>query len=156
MKAILAIDQSTSATKAILFDAAGEVLASASRDHAQHYPQPGWIEHDAGEIWGNVCALICEIMEGEAAAVADIAALSLTNQRETILVWDRETGRPLRPAIVWQCTRGAEICEEIKNGGHEQQVERRTGLRIDTYFSASKLTWLMREEPEVAEALREG
>src|ERR1044072_10013144 len=102
MSLILAIDQSTSATKAILFDARGKVLDKASRNHRQIYPQPGWVEHDAEEIWKNVLAVIAELARRKNAKLAKLAALSITNQRETVLVFDRQTGKPLHNALVWQ------------------------------------------------------
>src|SRR5262249_48633333 len=140
----LALDQSTSATKALLFDQTGQLLDKESREHQQHYPRPGWVEHDAEEIWQNTLLTLQTLLARH--ANADIASLSLTNQRETIVVFDRATGQPLYPAIVWQCRRSVAICEE--HAGHEAMIEQRTGLRLDAYFSASKLQWLVREHPE--------
>jgi glycerol kinase len=153
---ILALDQSTSATKAILFDATGRVLDKASRDHRQIYPQPGWVEHDAEEIWRNVLAVIRDIARRNRKKLSRLAALSITNQRETVLVFDRKTGRPLHHAIVWQCRRGDSICATLHQQGHENLVRRKTGLKIDTYFSASKLKWLITEKPALAVNLRRG
>lgn len=152
MRRLLAIDQSTSATKAVLFDAAGRVLDKASRDHRQIYPRPGWVEHDAEEIWQNTLAVIRE-MVGRGQAVE---ALSITNQRETIVVFERGTGRPLHHALVWQDRRSETLCRELKTAGHDDLVRRKTGLKIDTYFSASKLAWLLRERPDLAAALKAG
>ncbi len=152
----LAIDQSTSATKAVLFDNAGNLLARASRDHQQIYPQPGWVEHDAGEIWENVLAVIREIVERNPARLDELASLSISNQRETVLVFDRQTGRPLHHAIVWQCRRGDPVCRELRARGHETAVHRKTGLKLDTYFSASKLKWLIAGNPELAAKLKSG
>src|SRR5580765_397681 len=120
MTTILAIDQSTSATKAVLFDSQGAVLDRASRDHRQIYPQPGWVEHDAEEIWQNVLTVIREIVERNCANLSSLAGLSITNQRETVVVFDRKTGRPLHNAIVWQCRRGEPICRELQEKGHEE------------------------------------
>jgi glycerol kinase len=156
MNLILAIDQSTSATKAILFEATGKVLDKASRDHRQIYPQPGWVEHDAEEIWNNTLAVIREVAERNRASLTELRGLSLTNQRETILVFDRKTGRPLHNAIVWQCRRGDELCRKLRAKDHDKSVQRKTGLKIDTYFSASKITWLVAEKPEIAAKLRSG
>ncbi len=156
MTHILAIDQSTSATKAVLFDAAGQVVDRASREHRQIYPQPGWVEHDAEEIWQNVLAVIGEVAERQRETLADAAGLAITNQRETIVVFDRRTGRPLANAIVWQCRRGESICRELQGAEHEELVERKTGLKLDTYFSASKLLSLSRERPDIGAKLREG
>lgn len=150
--AILALDQSTSATKAVLFSEEGHVLDKASRDHRQIYPQPGWVEHDAEEIWRNVLAVVGEIT----ARHSDIQALSLTNQRETILVFERVTGKPLHHAIVWQCGRGEAICQSLREAGHDETVRRKTGLKIDTYFSASKIRWLMESRSDIAAKLLSG
>lgn len=159
MSTILSIDQSTSATKAVLFDFEGRVLDRASREHRQIYPRPGWVEHDAEEIWQNVLAVIREVTGRNAnklAGLAGLACLSLTNQRETFLVFDRVTGRPLHNAIVWQCRRGDAICQKLRVQGHDELVRSKTGLKIDTYFSASKLAWLIAERPELAAKLKSG
>ena len=156
MSLILAIDQSTSATKAVLFDARGKVLDKASRAHRQIYPQPGWVEHDAEEIWKNVLAVIREIAKRNPKKIPQLAGLSIANQRETVVVFDRATGKALHNAIVWQCRRGAEICRKLHAQGHENFVRQKTGLKIDTYFSASKLKWLGAEKPALAAKLRDG
>ncbi len=156
MPCFLAIDQSTSATKALLFDPAGRALDRESIAHAQHYPQPGWVEHDAEEIWQNTLAVLCTLLARQAGRVADIAALSITNQRETIVVFDRSTGRPLHPAIVWQCRRSEALCGEHVAAGRDEFVRRRTGLKIDPYFSGSKLQWLVRNRPEFKARLADG
>jgi glycerol kinase len=153
---ILALDQSTSATKAILFDARGKVLDKASRSHRQIYPQPGWVEHDAEEIWRNVLAVIREIAKRNRSKLAKLLALSIANQRETVVVFDRQTGKPLHNAIVWQCRRGVAICEKLEQQGHGKMIRRKTGLMVDTYFSASKLKWLMAEKPDLAAKLKSG
>lgn len=154
MAYILAIDQSTSATKALLFDAAGALVDKASLDHRQIYPRPGWVEHDAEEIWRNTLAAMKALIGRNRYAVEKVSHLSISNQRETILVFERGTGRPLHNAIVWQCRRGDPICAELAN--QNDLVAGKTGLKIDTYFSGSKLTWLMRERPEIASTLRDG
>jgi glycerol kinase len=156
MPLILAIDQSTSATKAVLFDAAGKVLDKASRYHHQLYPRPGWVEHNAEEIWRNVLAVIREVAGRNRAKLARLACLSITNQRETIVVFDRRTGKPLHPAIVWQCRRGDPICHKLREQGREKLVLKKTGLKIDTYFSASKLKWLMAAKPALAAKVKRG
>ncbi len=142
MNIVLALDQSTSATKALLFSATGELLARAARDHRQIYPQPGWVEHDAEEIFQNTLAVLGEIVSQNAARTGSPLCLSLTNQRETIVVFDTATGQPLYHAIVWQCRRGDAICAALEAQGHGPRVQQLTGLKIDTYFPASKLTWL--------------
>jgi len=156
MSLILALDQSTSATKAVLFDVLGTVIDKASSDHRQIYPQPGWVEHDAEEIWGNTLAVIAKVVSRNADRLADIAAISITNQRETILVFDRKTGRPLHNAIVWQCRRGDALCQSLREQNCKKVVRRKTGLKIDTYFSASKIAWLIAEKPDIAARLRDG
>jgi len=156
MPYVIAIDQSTSATKALLFDAEGRLIDRESRDHRQHYPQPGWVEHDAEEIWQNTRAAIGALTARQQERLREAVCLSLTNQRETIVVFERGTGQPLHRAIVWQCRRGDPICAEIRGRGGEDLVRSRTGLKIDTYFSASKLKWLARERPEIAGKLRSG
>ncbi|MCA9237172.1 MAG: glycerol kinase GlpK [Planctomycetales bacterium] len=156
MSLLIALDQSTSATKAVLVDATGCVLDRASRDHRQIYPQAGWVEHDAGEIWTNVLAVIAEVAERNAGALFELAGVSIANQRETFVVFDRATGEPLHNAIVWQCRRGAPICRELVDAGHEPNVQAKTGLKLDTYFPAAKIAWLLRERPDLAARLRDG
>ena len=152
----LALDQSTSATKALLFDAEGRVVDREARDHAQHYPQPGWVEHDAEQIWQNTLAVLSTLSARQASRWSDVVSLSLTNQRETILVFERGSGRPLHHALVWQCRRGESICAAHLAAGDEALVRARTGLKIDPYFSGSKLQWIMEQQPEIAARLRDG
>lgn len=152
----LALDQSTSATKALLFDAEGTSLDRESREHQQHYPQPGWVEHDAEEIWQNTLTVLRSLLGRQRARIGEIACLSLTNQRETIVVFERGTGRPLHRAIVWQCRRGDEFCQRHAAAGKEPVVHAKTGLKLDAYFSASKLQWLVRNRPELRARLDDG
>lgn len=152
MSYFLAIDQSTSATKALLFDEAGRLLDKESREHQQHYPQPGWVEHDAEEIWQNVLSVLRTLLARH--ANENIVSLSVTNQRETVVIFDRVTGQPLHPAIVWQCRRSVAICEE--HAAHEPLIQQRTGLRLDAYFSASKIQWLVRNGAEIKARLATG
>jgi glycerol kinase len=156
MSVVLAIDQSTSGTKAVLFDREGRVLDQESRGHEQIYPKPGWVEHDAEEIWRNVVAVVREVARRAPGPAKAPACLSITNQRETVVVFDRATGRPLHNAIVWQCRRGDPICRQLADDGHGPSVRSKTGLMIDTYFSASKLRWLIRERPDLAARLAGG
>jgi glycerol kinase len=156
MACLLAIDQSTSATKALLLDLNGEMLGYASCEHRQIYPQPGWVEHDAEEIWLNTLAVTGEVLAGARAGQRDLACVSIANQRETVVVFERGTGRPLHPAIVWQCRRGDSLCALQKELGRSDDVRDRSGLRIDSYFSASKLQWLVRERPDIAARLADG
>ena len=153
-RAVLAIDQSTSGTKALLFDTSGKLLAKTAKPHQQHYPRPGWVEHDAEEIYQNVLAVVQDLCSGH--PVDDLICLSITNQRETFVVFERDTGAPLHPAIVWQCRRGEPRCRELTEAGHGPNVTEATGLKIDTYFPASKIAWLMENEPEIATQLRDG
>jgi glycerol kinase len=156
MTYILAIDQSTSATKSVLFDAAGMVVDKAMREHRQIYPQPGWVEHDAEEIWQNVRAVIGELAGRQREKLASVAGLAITNQRETFVVFERKTGQPLVNAIVWQCRRGDPICRNLADAGFDGVVQQKTGLKLDTYFSGSKLNWLLRERPDIREKLARG
>ena len=152
---ILAIDQSTSATKVILFDQRGQPLDRESLDHEQIYPQPGWVEHNAEQIWQNLVQCV-RAMSSRRSDFGEIAAVSITNQRETIVVFDRASGTPLHPAIVWQCRRGDAICAALRDDGHHDLVQQKTGLKLDTYFSGSKLKWLFDNKPEIASGVRNG
>ncbi len=157
MNYILALDQGTTSCRAIVFDHDGHIASVAQREFTQFYPRPGWVEHDAAEIW-RVQRAVMEEAAGVVGAQA-IAAIGITNQRETVVVWDRETGTPLAPAIVWQDRRTAERCGRLKADGVEPMVQEKTGLRLDPYFSATKLTWLfenvsgLREKAEAGRAL---
>lgn len=156
MPCLLAIDQSTSATKALLFAADGRLLDRESLDHRQYYPQPGWVEHDAEEIWQNTVRVLRTLLERQQARLPELAGLSLTNQRETVVVFERGTGRPLYPAVVWQCRRSEGLCAEHVAAGHDELVHSRTGLKIDPYFSGSKLQWLIRHHAGLAARLAAG
>ena len=156
MSLSLALDQSTSATKALLFDEHGRSLDRESREHKQHYPQPGWVEHDAEEIWQNTLTVLRTLLARNTAQAGEVAALSITNQRETVVVFERATGRPLHPAIVWQCRRGDTFCAEHAAAGREPFVHGKTGLKLDAYFSASKLQWLVRNKPDLRAKLADG
>lgn len=156
MSTHLALDQSTSATKALLFDDRGRVLDREARSHQQHYPQPGWVEHDAGEIWQNTLETLRAVARRAEAKGTAPVSLSLTNQRETIVVFARADGRPLHRAIVWQDRRGDPLCAEQAAAGRGDAIHARTGLRLDAYFSGSKLQWLVRERPELVAKLCSG
>lgn len=147
MKAILALDQGTTSSRALLFDRGGEILASAQREFTQHFPQPGWVEHDAHEIWQTQCEVAAEVIAKSALAGTDIGGIGITNQRETTVLWDRASGLPLAPAIVWQDRRTAAFCEALKREGLEECVREKTGLVIDAYFSGTKLNWLLNNIP---------
>ena len=152
----LALDQSTSATKALLFDADGRSLDRESREHRQLYSRPGWVEHDAEEIWQNSLVALRTLLARQSPRVGEIASLSITNQRETIVVFERGTGRPLCHALVWQCRRGDEFCSAHAASGLEPLVHAKTGLKLDAYFSGSKLQWLVRNVPGLLGKLADG
>ncbi|MBN6738834.1 glycerol kinase GlpK [Burkholderia multivorans] len=144
---ILALDQGTTSSRAILFGREGVPVAVAQREFAQHYPQPGWVEHDPREIWQSQLDVAHEVMRNARISAANIAAIGIANQRETTLLWDRATGAPLGPAIVWQDRRTAARCEGLAARGAGEQIRARTGLLIDPYFSATKLAWLLDSIP---------
>ncbi len=143
MRYVLALDQGTTSSRSILFDRRGHPVAVAQREFTQRFPQPGWVEHDADEIWATQRATIADVLAQAQAAPADLAAIGITNQRETTVLWDRRSGRPVAPAIVWQDRRTAEHCDRLRADGHEPLVARTTGLTLDPYFSATKLGWLL-------------
>ena len=147
MPFILALDQGTTSSRAIVFDQAGTPRAMAQREFRQIFPQPGWVEHDANEIWETQLAVAREVLAKAGLSARDIAAIGITNQRETTVVWDRITGQPIYNAIVWQDRRTAEVCDALKAGEHGDEVTRRTGLLLDAYFSATKITWLLDHVP---------
>lgn len=147
MKYLLAIDQGTSSSRSIIFDSLGTPIASAQREFPQYFPQPGWVEHDPEEIWQSLAATITEVLAKARLRPSDLAAIGITNQRETTLIWDRKTGRPIAPAIVWQDRRTAGDCDRLRDAGHADFVARKTGLVIDAYFSASKIRWLLDHVP---------
>jgi glycerol kinase len=144
---VLALDQGTTSSRSIVFDHDGQPVAIAQREFAQHFPHSGWVEHDAEEIWATQAATIAEALARARATVGDIVAIGITNQRETTVLWDRATGRPVAPAIVWQDRRTADACERLKAEGLEPEVARRTGLLLDPYFSGTKLAWLLDSQP---------
>jgi glycerol kinase len=148
---ILAIDQGTTGTRSFVFDERGEPVGRAYREHAQHFPRPGWVEHDAAEIWGTAQAVAGEALADAQVGEGELIAVGITNQRETACVWDPATGEPLHNAIVWQDRRTAARCDELRAAGHERLVRERTGLVLDPYFSATKFQWLL----EHVEGLRE-
>jgi glycerol kinase len=144
---VLALDQGTTSSRSLLFDARGRIVAQAQREFTQHFPQPGWVEHDAVEIWESQRDTLIEVLRLARVAPRDIAAVGITNQRETTVLWDRATGEPLAPAIVWQDRRTAPACEQLRAAGLEAEISARTGLLLDPYFSATKLAWLLDQVP---------
>jgi glycerol kinase len=153
---ILALDQGTTSSRSILFDAAGRPVATAQREFTQSFPRSGWVEHDAEEIWATQAATITEVLARARATAADVAAIGITNQRETTVLWDRATGRPVAPAIVWQDRRTADFCRQLQGEGLEAEVTRRTGLLLDPYFSGTKLAWLLDNVPGARERAARG
>ena len=147
MPHILALDQGTTSCRAMIFDESGAVRAVAQKEFRQIFPQPGWVEHDAEEIWATQSGVAAEALVRAGLAARDIAAVGITNQRETTLVWDRATGVPIANAIVWQDRRTASHCDQLKAGGHEPLIAERSGLVVDAYFSATKLRWLLDHVP---------
>ena len=143
MKYILALDQGTTSSRAILFDRDGAIAAIAQKEFGQIFPQPGWVEHDAQEIWATQSAVAVEALGRANAGPGDVAAIGITNQRETTILWDRETGRPIHNAIVWQDRRTAEFCDRLKADGHAPLITEKTGLIVDAYFSGSKIAWML-------------
>lgn len=142
-KYILAADQGTTSSKAILFDRKGLPVATAQKEFTQIYPQPGWVEHDPEEIWATQAGVLTEVISGAGIISSDIAAIGIANQRETTVVWNRRTGKPVYNAIVWQDRRTADFCDKMNREGHKESIREKTGLIIDAYFSATKIRWIL-------------
>ncbi len=140
---ILALDQGTTSSRAILFDQSGSIRASAQKEFRQFYPQPGWVEHDPMEIWSSQAGVAAEAVTKAGINGKSLAAIGITNQRETTIVWDRESGKPIYNAIVWQDRRTAEYCDQLRADGHAQEIQQKTGLVIDAYFSGTKVKWIL-------------
>src|ERR1700737_539021 len=143
MAFVLALDQGTTSSRAIVFDRSGSIRGLAQQEFAQHFPQPGWVEHDANEIWTTQSAVMREVLARAAISGAEVAAIGITNQRETTVLWERATGKPVAHAIVWQDRRTAPQCDALRQAGHEALFARKTGLLLDAYFSGTKLAWLL-------------
>ena len=155
-KYIGAVDQGTTSTRFIVFDRSGHIVSQSQKEHAQIYPRPGWVEHDPMEIWENTKAVIVDALASARLKPEDLAAIGITNQRETTVVWDRETGRPLHNAIVWQDTRTDEICRDLAKAGGQDRYRSRTGLPLATYFSGPKIRWLIDHDDNVRQVVRNG
>ena len=153
---ILALDQGTTSSRAIVFDRHGAARGVGQREFRQYYPQPGWVEHDANEIWQSQLDVAREALRNAGASAADIAAIGITNQRETTLIWDRATGRPLARALVWQDRRTAPMCDALRQQGHDKLLQERTGLVLDAYFSGTKLAWMLEHVPGARQAAQRG
>ena len=152
----MALDQGTTSSRCIIFDHSGAMLASAQKEFAQHYPKPGWVEHDAAEIWETTLEVARGAMAKSGLEAADIAAIGITNQRETTVVWDRETGEPVCPAIVWQCRRTAPMADALAASGWSEMIRQKTGLVPDAYFSGTKLRWILDKVPGARQGAEEG
>ena len=158
-KYIIALDQGTTSSRAIIFDKNMNIVAKSQREFSQIFPEPGWVEHNPMEIWASQRSVLTEVVAKSGISLKDVAGIGITNQRETVVVWDKNTGEPVYNAIVWQCRRTAEICEQLKNKGLEEYVKDNTGLIIDAYFSGTKVKWILdnvkgaREKAENGELL---
>ena len=155
-KYIMALDAGTTSNRCILFDKAGNICSMAQREFPQYFPKPGWVEHDANEIWATQLSVAVEAMSKIGATADDIASIGITNQRETTIVWDKETGEPVYHAIVWQCRRTSEYCDTLKAEGYTDMIREKTGLVIDAYFSATKLKWILDNVEGAREKAKKG
>lgn len=153
---IMAIDQGTTGTTVSLMDLTGSLVASADEDFKQIFPQPGWVEHNPEDIWGTVAKLIPQVLMKAQVQGHQIAGIGITNQRETVVLWDAKTNRPVMNAIVWQCRRTAELCAKLKKAGHERLFKKKTGLVLDPYFSGTKIHWVLKNVPSCREILGRG
>jgi len=153
---LLTVDQSTSATKAIIFDNRGRLIYRYNEPHKQYYPKPGWVEHDPEEIYENTLKAVRGVIKESGISAEEIIALSITNQRETALVWDRKTGRPIYNAVVWQCKRSTDICEMLEREGLGKIIKEKSGLNLSPYFSASKIKWIIDNVESAREKAKNG
>ena len=153
---VVALDQGTTTSRAILFNRAGGIVTRAQYPFRQIYPQPGWVEHDPMEIWATEKRALAEVVDAAHIDPKQIAALGITNQRETTILWERATGKPVYNAIVWQCRRTAAICDMLKAAGMAEKITEKTGLVIDAYFSGTKIKWIMDNVPGVKERAERG
>jgi len=153
---ILALDQGTTSSRAIIFDKQGSIVSIAQKEFKQYFPQPGWVEHDANEIWSSQLGVATEAIVKAGLSVENIAAIGITNQRETTVVWERSTGKPIYNAIVWQDRRTASFCDELKAKGHETIIKQKTGLVIDSYFSGTKIKWILDNVPGARDKANKG
>lgn len=156
MAYLLSIDQGTTSSRAILFDTQTQTFTTAQHEFPQHFPHDGWVEHDPETIWETVVRSCREVFEKNICPLSDIAGIGITNQRETTIVWERKTGKPIYNAIVWQDRRTAKYCEQLKNNGHEAMLHEKTGLLLDPYFSASKISWILENVPDARRKAENG
>ena len=143
-KYVLSMDQGTTSSRAVLFDKSGSIVSMVQKEFRQIFPKPGWVEHDPMEIWSTQMGVAMEAIQKIDAHADEIAAIGITNQRETTVIWDADTGRPIYNAIVWQCRRTADMIEQMKKDGMADMIKSRTGLVLDAYFSASKIAWILK------------
>ncbi len=156
MKVILALDQGTTSSRAIVFDQRGEIVSIAQKEFRQIFPQPGWVEHDPGEIWSSQISVAHEVLAKTRLSAQDVVAIGIANQRETTVLWERATGRPVANAIVWQDRRTATMCDELRDRGYAEVIQKKTGLVLDAYFSATKLAWLLDQMPDCRKRAQRG
>ncbi len=156
MKYILSLDQGTTSSRAILFNESGEMMSSAQKEFKQYYPNPGWVEHDPMEIWNTQLEVARAAIEKLGISAENVAAIGITNQRETTILWDKRNGKPVHNAIVWQCRRTAPTCDSLKEAGWADKIREKTGLLIDAYFSATKIRWVLQNVPEAKELAKSG
>ncbi|HEX4415308.1 MAG TPA: glycerol kinase GlpK [Lacipirellulaceae bacterium] len=156
MTFLMALDQGTTSSRAIVFADSGDIVAISQREFKQYFPQPGWVEHDAQEIWTSQRDVACEALAKAKLTARDLAAIGITNQRETVVMWDRATGEPIQRAIVWQDRRTAGVCDQLRAAGHEPMVHRKTGLLLDPYFSGTKIAWILDRVPGARAAAEAG
>jgi len=156
MKYLLALDQGTTSSRALVIDYSGKVISVSQKEFTQFFPQPGWVEHDPNEIWVSQLGVASDAIIRANISLGDIAAIGITNQRETAVVWDRKTGEPIFHAIVWQDRRTAPICDQMRADGLEELVASKTGLVIDAYFSGTKVRWMLENVPGARERAERG
>ena len=155
-KYIMALDSGTTSNRCILFNHSGEICSMAQKEFTQLFPKPGWVEHDADEIFDTMLTVARQALSNIGATAENIAAIGITNQRETTVVWNRHTGQPISNAIVWQCRRTAQFCEELRKEGLTDTIRKKTGLVIDPYFSGTKIRWILRSVPGAKEQAQRG
>lgn len=153
---IMSIDQGTTSSRAIVFDKAGKEVSSSQKEFTQHFPKPGWVEHDANEIWNSVQSVIAGSLIEGGLKPDQIEGIGITNQRETTVIWEKETGHPIYNAIVWQSKQTSDIADELKEQGHSDMIQKKTGLLIDSYFSATKVKWILDHVEGSRERARNG
>ena len=155
-KYIISLDQGTTSSRAIIFDEKQNIVSIAQKELNQIYPKPGWVEHNPMEIYSTQYSVMTEVLAQSGLSARDIAAIGITNQRETTIVWNKDTGQPICNAIVWQCRRTAPICEDLKAKGYSEMIKDKTGLLIDAYFSGTKLKWILDNVDGAREMARQG